>query len=266
MLAALATSHVKEDYEADYCYEEHPPRYWSYHVGQQRVLLAGGGGGGRSHINRLDEPLLRRDFQHIIELEAGAGGLLLGGPVVSLPPPLPASHHKEDKEPHEGYEGQAAHNWPHYQEQLFRLGGLSITRGTLPALSALAPVGSLSITVRHTYSIVKAQTTLATRIRYLAVLATEALRLSVTEAVVRADGVITAPSVLTRCLLETFIDVLITVVATMTSVAAVAGEATAMAQVDAETVVAAGSTRALVRLLLALGPLEAGLALTSETC
>ena len=67
---------------------------------------------------RLDESLLWRDLQHVVQLEPGAGGLLLGGPVVALALPLPPRHHEEHQEPHEGNEGHPTHYWPHYQSQL----------------------------------------------------------------------------------------------------------------------------------------------------
>ena len=64
---------------------------------------------------RLNEPLLRGYFQHVVQLQPGRGQLLLGGPVVSLALTLPPGHHEEHGEPHQGNEGHAPHYRPHYQ-------------------------------------------------------------------------------------------------------------------------------------------------------
>ena len=63
----------------------------------------------------LYEPLLRGDFQHVVQLEPGRGELLLGWPVVTLALPLPPGHHEEHGEPHQGNERHAPHYGPHYQ-------------------------------------------------------------------------------------------------------------------------------------------------------
>ena len=63
----------------------------------------------------LNEPLLRGDFQHVVQLEPGRCELLLGGPVVTLALPLPPGHHEEHGEPHQGNERHAPHYGPHYQ-------------------------------------------------------------------------------------------------------------------------------------------------------
>ena len=62
----------------------------------------------------LDQPLLGRDLEHVVQLQPGRGQLLLGGPVVTLPPPLSSGHHKEDKETNECYECHTTHYWSNY--------------------------------------------------------------------------------------------------------------------------------------------------------
>ena len=68
---------------------------------------------------RLDESLLWRDLQHVVQLETRRGGLLFGRPIVALSLPLTSSHNQEDEQPNEGYESHASHNWTHNQGQLF---------------------------------------------------------------------------------------------------------------------------------------------------
>ena len=70
---------------------------------------------------RLDQSFFRWNFQHVVKLEAGRGELLLGGPVVPLPLPLPAGHHKEDKQTDKCYESHTAHYWSDYEGELFCL-------------------------------------------------------------------------------------------------------------------------------------------------
>ena len=72
----------------------------------------------------LDEPLLGGNLEHRVELEAGGGKLLFGGPVVPLPLPLPARHHQEDEDPHQGNEGHPPDDGPDDERQFFGRRGL----------------------------------------------------------------------------------------------------------------------------------------------
>ena len=78
------------------------------------------GGGESSFLPQLDKSLLRRNLEHVVQLEAGGGELLLGGPVVALALPLPPGHDEEDEEADEGDEGHAAHNGADNEGQLLR--------------------------------------------------------------------------------------------------------------------------------------------------
>ena len=69
----------------------------------------------------LDQPLLGRDLEHVVQLQPGRGQLLLGGPVVALALPLAPGHHEEHGEAHQGDERHPAHNGAHNQGELFSL-------------------------------------------------------------------------------------------------------------------------------------------------
>jgi len=117
-MATLTARHVKEDEKADNGNKEHPAGNGGNDKDQKTLLvpLAASIGGDK---DRLDEPLLWGDLQHVVQLETGRCGLLFCRPIVALPLPLTSSHHQEDEEPNEGYESHASHNWPNNQGQLF---------------------------------------------------------------------------------------------------------------------------------------------------
>ena len=74
---------------------------------------------------RLDQSFFWRYFQHVVELQSRRGQLLLGGSVVTLPPPLSSGHHKEDKQTDKCYESHTTHYGSDYEGQFFCLRGLN---------------------------------------------------------------------------------------------------------------------------------------------
>jgi len=117
-MAAFAARHVEEDEKADDGNEEHAAGHGS-HDKDKKVFFLTLAAAMRGHKDRLDEPLLWRDLQHVVQLKAWGGGLLLGRSIVPLPFSLTSSHHQEDEQPHQGYESHPTHNWSHNQGQLF---------------------------------------------------------------------------------------------------------------------------------------------------
>jgi len=118
VMATLATRHVKEDEKTDDGNKEHPAGNGGNDKHEKTFLLplAATVGG---HKDRLDEPLLWGDLQHVVQLETWRGSLLFSRPIVALPLPLSSSHHQEDEQPNEGYESHASHNRANNQGQLF---------------------------------------------------------------------------------------------------------------------------------------------------
>merc|ERR1719336_3607760 len=104
-MTAFAARHVKEDEKADDGNEEHAAGHGS-HDKDKKVFFLTLAAAMRGHKDRLDEPLLWRDLQHVVQLKAWGGGLLLGRSIVPLPFSLTSSHHQEDEQPHQGYESQ----------------------------------------------------------------------------------------------------------------------------------------------------------------
>jgi len=91
-MATLTARHVKEDEKADNGNKEHPAGNGGNDKDQKTLLvpLAASVGGDK---DRLDEPLLWGDLQHVVQLETRRGSLLFSRPIVALPLPLSASHH-----------------------------------------------------------------------------------------------------------------------------------------------------------------------------
>jgi len=120
VLRSFPPRHVEEYDQSNQSHEEHP----SSHGGNDQtgpLLIKVGREGFGNVKNRLDQSFFRWNFQHVVKLEAGRGELLLGGSVVPLPLPLPAGHHKEDKQTDKCYESHTAHYWSDYEGELFCL-------------------------------------------------------------------------------------------------------------------------------------------------
>jgi len=96
VMATLAARHVKEDEKADDGNKEHPAGNGGNDKDEKTLLLplAASVGGDK---DRLDEPLLWGNLQHVVQLETGRGGLLFRWPIVALPFPLTSCHHQEDE-------------------------------------------------------------------------------------------------------------------------------------------------------------------------
>jgi len=120
VLRSFSPGHVEEHDQSHQSHEEHP----AGHGGNDEtgpLLVPSRWEGVRSVENRLDQSLLRRDLQHVVQLEPGGGQLLLGGPVVALPLPLPPGHDKEDKQTDKCYERHTTHNGSDNEGQFFCL-------------------------------------------------------------------------------------------------------------------------------------------------
>jgi len=122
MLRSLAARHVGEHHQPHHGHEEHAARHRGHDQAGPGVQVGVVAGAGRVE-NRcgLDQPLLGRDLEHVVQLQPGRGQLLLGGPVVALALPLAPGHHEEHGEAHQGDERHPAHNGAHNQGELFSL-------------------------------------------------------------------------------------------------------------------------------------------------
>jgi len=158
VLRSFSPGHVEEYDQSHQGHEEHP----ASHGGDDKTgpLLVSGREGVGNVENRLDQSLLRGDFQHVVKLQPRGGELLLGGSVVTLPLPLPPRHHKEHKETDKCYESHTTHYGSDYEGQFFCLRGLEMAVDPLPAGGAVAEEALWSVAGRPTGSLMSTESLL----------------------------------------------------------------------------------------------------------